>query len=89
MATERTGDQLRAIIRTQTEIAASDLDAEAIMQLIGIADEVRAAALGQGTISTSFGIATTVDRNAEVLMTVADSELLGAKHRLYGRDLGE
>lgn len=30
----RTADQLRAIIRTQTEIAASDLDAEAIMQLI-------------------------------------------------------
>jgi diguanylate cyclase (GGDEF)-like protein len=30
----RTTDQLRAIIRTQTEIAASDLDAEAIMQLI-------------------------------------------------------
>ena len=29
-----TTDQLRAIIRTQTEIAASDLDAEAIMQLI-------------------------------------------------------
>jgi len=31
---KRTAEQLRAIIRTQTEIAASDLDPEAIMQLI-------------------------------------------------------
>jgi GGDEF domain-containing protein len=30
----RTAEQLRAIIRTQTEIAASDLDPQAIMQLI-------------------------------------------------------
>jgi diguanylate cyclase (GGDEF)-like protein len=34
MASERTAEQLRAIIRTQTEIAASDLDPAAIMQLI-------------------------------------------------------
>ncbi len=58
---------------------------EAHIAATRIAEEVRAAALGQGTISTSFGIATTVDRDAEVLMSVADSELLGAKHRLYGR----
>lgn len=31
---ERMAEQLRAIIRTQTEIAASDLDPRAIMQLI-------------------------------------------------------
>jgi len=34
MASERSAKQLRAIIRTQTEIATSDLDSEAIMQLI-------------------------------------------------------
>lgn len=34
MASERSAEQLRAIIRTQTEIAASDLDPEAIMQPI-------------------------------------------------------
>jgi diguanylate cyclase (GGDEF)-like protein len=34
MSTGRSSDQLRAIIRTQTEIAAADLDPEAIMQLI-------------------------------------------------------
>jgi diguanylate cyclase len=34
MASKRTAEQLRAIIRTQTEIAASDLDPRAIMQLI-------------------------------------------------------
>jgi diguanylate cyclase (GGDEF)-like protein len=39
MANERSAEQLRAIIRTQTEIAASDLEPEAIMQLI--ADRAR------------------------------------------------
>ena len=39
MSSDRTAGQLRAIIRTQTEIAASDLDPEAIMQLI--ADRAR------------------------------------------------
>lgn len=34
MSSKRTAEQLRAIIRTQTEIAASDLDPSAIMQLI-------------------------------------------------------
>ena len=34
VASKRTAEQLRAIIRTQTEIAASDLDPDAIMQLI-------------------------------------------------------
>lgn len=34
MAGERSAEQLRAIIRTQTEIAVSDLEPEAIMQLI-------------------------------------------------------
>jgi diguanylate cyclase len=39
MPSERTAEQLRAIIHTQTEIAASDLDPKAIMQLI--ADRAR------------------------------------------------
>jgi hypothetical protein len=34
MSTPRSSGQLRAIIRTQTEIAASDLQPQAIMQLI-------------------------------------------------------
>jgi len=34
MASERSAERLRRIIRTQTEIAASDLEPEAIMQLI-------------------------------------------------------
>jgi len=50
-----------------------------------IAEEVRAAALGDGAISTSYGIATTVDRDAEVLRAKADVELLEAKDRLYRR----
>jgi diguanylate cyclase len=62
---------------------------EAHVAATRIAEEVRTAALGEGRISTSFGIGTSVDRDAEVLMAIADSELLGAKHRLYGRDLEE
>ena len=52
-----------------------------------IAEEIRAAALGQGAISASFGIATSVDRDAEALRAKADSELLLAKDRLYGRGI--
>ncbi|HVD39732.1 MAG TPA: sensor domain-containing diguanylate cyclase [Solirubrobacterales bacterium] len=58
---------------------------EAHVAATRLAEEVRAAALGQGTISTSFGIATTVDRDAEVLRAKADVELLDAKDRLYER----
>ena len=32
--TDGSGNRLRAIIQTQTEIAASDLDLDAVMQLI-------------------------------------------------------
>jgi diguanylate cyclase (GGDEF)-like protein len=58
---------------------------EAQIAATRLAEEIRAAALGQGTISTSFGIATTIDRDAEVLRAKADVELLEAKDRLYGR----
>jgi diguanylate cyclase (GGDEF)-like protein len=62
---------------------------EAHVAATRIAEEIRIAALGEGRISTSFGIGTSLDRDAEVLMAIADSELLGAKQRLYRRDLEE
>jgi diguanylate cyclase (GGDEF)-like protein len=62
---------------------------EAHVAATRLAEEVRAAALGQGTISTSFGIGTTVDRDAEVLRAKADVELLEAKDRLYERGRGD
>jgi diguanylate cyclase (GGDEF)-like protein len=47
MSNERSDSQLRAIIRTQTEIAASDLDPAAIMQLIaGRAQELTRSSAG-------------------------------------------
>jgi diguanylate cyclase (GGDEF)-like protein len=47
MSNERSESQLRAIIRTQTEIAASDLDPAAIMQLIaGRAQELTRSSAG-------------------------------------------
>jgi diguanylate cyclase (GGDEF)-like protein len=50
-----------------------------------IAYQVLAAGLGEGEISISFGIATSVDRDSEALLAAADQELLAAKDRLYSR----
>jgi diguanylate cyclase (GGDEF)-like protein len=58
---------------------------EAHVAAARIAAEIRAAALGQGVISASFGVATRVDHDGEALIAAADSELLAAKDRLYGR----
>jgi len=58
---------------------------EARVAATRIAEEIRAAALGQGVISASFGIATRVDHDGEALIAAADSELLAAKDRLYSR----
>jgi GGDEF domain-containing protein len=51
-----------------------------------IAAQVRAAGLGEGAIGTSFGIATSLDRDGETLLADADRALLAAKDRLYDRD---
>jgi diguanylate cyclase len=58
---------------------------EAFIAATRIAEDIRAAALGQGVISASFGIATRVDHDGEALIATADSELLAAKDRLYSR----
>jgi diguanylate cyclase (GGDEF)-like protein len=58
---------------------------EAIVAAERIAGEVQNAALGDGAIGASFGIATSVDRDALYLLANADQELLAAKDRLYGR----
>ncbi len=50
-----------------------------------IADEVRRAQLGDGSIGISFGIACTTDPDADSLLAAADAELLAAKDRLYRR----
>ena len=50
-----------------------------------IAEKVRGAALGEGGIGVSFGIATGADRDSDPLLAAADQELLAAKDRLYGR----
>ncbi|HET7418350.1 MAG TPA: sensor domain-containing diguanylate cyclase [Solirubrobacterales bacterium] len=50
-----------------------------------VAEQVKAAGLGGGAISLSFGIAATTGRDAEALLDAADQELLAAKDRLYQR----
>ena len=60
-------------------------EADALVAATRIAKEIRAAALGQGVISASFGIATRIDHDGEALIAAADSELLAAKDRLYSR----
>ncbi|HEY6145957.1 MAG TPA: sensor domain-containing diguanylate cyclase [Solirubrobacterales bacterium] len=60
---------------------------EATIAAIRLAEEISAAALGEGEISASFGIATSRDRDGEALMAAADRELLAAKDRLYGRQV--
>ncbi|HEY8502050.1 MAG TPA: sensor domain-containing diguanylate cyclase [Solirubrobacterales bacterium] len=47
--------------------------------------KIATAALGEGAIAASFGIATSTDVDAPGLLEAADQELLAAKDRLYGR----
>jgi diguanylate cyclase (GGDEF)-like protein len=58
---------------------------EAAVAAKRVAERVRSAALGEGGIGASFGIATGGDRDSDSLLAAADQELLGAKDRLYGR----
>lgn len=50
-----------------------------------VAAKIATAALGEGAIAASFGIATATDVDAPGLLEAADQELLAAKDRLYGR----
>ncbi|HET9198497.1 MAG TPA: sensor domain-containing diguanylate cyclase [Solirubrobacterales bacterium] len=59
---------------------------EAAVAATRLAEEICIAALGEGGIGASFGIATSVDRDGEALMAGADRQLLAAKDRLYSRD---
>jgi len=58
---------------------------EASVAATRIAKEICAAALGQGVISASFGIATRIDHDGEALIAAADGALRAAKDRLYNR----
>lgn len=60
-------------------------EGEARIAATRISEEIRAAALGEGGIGASFGVAASFDRDGEALMARADSELLAAKDRLYSR----
>ena len=58
---------------------------EATVAAERVAERVRSAALGEGGIGASFGLATGDDRDSDSLLAAADQELLAAKDRLYGR----
>jgi diguanylate cyclase len=75
------GDEF-AIVMPETPPEEAGLAAERI------AEAVRAAHLGDGAIGISFGIAATVEPDAQALLAAADAELLAAKDRLYGRTEG-
>ena len=60
-------------------------EGEASIAAARISEEIRAAALGEGGIGASYGVAASIDRDGEVLMARADLELLAAKDRLYSR----
>ncbi|HEX5592884.1 MAG TPA: sensor domain-containing diguanylate cyclase [Solirubrobacterales bacterium] len=53
-----------------------------------VADQIRSAQLGDGTIGASYGIAASTNRDPDTLFAAADRVLLAAKDRLYGRRSG-
>ncbi|HET7121680.1 MAG TPA: sensor domain-containing diguanylate cyclase [Solirubrobacterales bacterium] len=58
---------------------------EARVAATRIAAEIRAAALGEGGIGASFGVASGAALDGGALLAAADRELLAAKDRLYDR----
>jgi diguanylate cyclase (GGDEF)-like protein len=74
------GDEF-AILMPETTIE------EALVAGERIAQAVRTANLGDGQLGASFGIATSSGLDGEALLARADTELLAAKDRLYGRQL--
>jgi len=72
------GDEF-AIVMPETSLEEATRAAERI------AARARIGGLGEGVIGISFGVAATVDPDAAGLLAAADTELLAAKDRLYGR----
>jgi diguanylate cyclase (GGDEF)-like protein len=72
------GDEF-AILMPETEAIHARTAAERV------ANQIRSAKLGDGTIGASYGIAASTNRDTAVLFAAADRVLLAAKDRLYGR----
>jgi len=72
------GDEF-AILMPETEAIHARTAAERV------ADQIRSARLGDGTIGASYGIAASTNRDSDTLFAAADRVLLAAKDRLYGR----
>jgi diguanylate cyclase (GGDEF)-like protein len=72
------GDEF-ALLMPETEAIYARTAAERI------ADKIRSANLGDGTIGASYGLAATTNRDPDALVAAADRVLLAAKDRLYGR----
>lgn len=73
------GDEF-AILMPETEAIHARTAAERV------ANQIRAAELGDGTIGTSYGLAASTNRDSNLLFAAADRVLLAAKDRLYGRE---
>lgn len=73
------GDEF-AILMPETEAIHARTAAERV------ANQIRAAELGDGTIGASYGLAASTNRDSDLLFAAADRVLLAAKDRLYGRN---
>jgi diguanylate cyclase (GGDEF)-like protein len=72
------GDEF-AILMPETEAIHARTAAERV------ANQIRSAHLGDGTIGASYGLAASTNRDSDLLFAAADRVLLAAKDRLYGR----
>lgn len=72
------GDEF-AVLMPETEAIHARTAAERV------AEQIRAAELGDGTIGASYGLAASTNRDSDALVAAADRVLLAAKDRLYGR----
>lgn len=75
------GDEF-AILMPETEAIHARTAAERV------ANQIRSAQLGDGTIGASYGLAASTNRDSDTLFAAADRVLLAAKDRLYGRRNG-
>jgi diguanylate cyclase len=72
------GDEF-AILMPETEAIHARTAAERV------ANQIRSANLGDGTIGASYGLAASTNRDCDILFAAADRVLLAAKDRLHGR----
>jgi diguanylate cyclase (GGDEF)-like protein len=72
------GDEF-AVLMPETEAIRARTAAERL------ADQIRSAALGDGAIGASYGLAASSNRDSDALVAAADRVLLAAKDRLHGR----